>query len=216
MSSTNKRVLAGTAAAAMALLMFGFVLFATAVTREHDSLIGNADGIVVLTGGELRVAEGARLLSLGKAPRLLISGVNPRTSRHDLHRLTKLTDAQFNCCVDLGYIAQDTVGNASETKAWVDRRRLTKLIVVTSSYHMPRGLAELAIEMPGVTLVPHPVTPRSMRQGAWWLNAFSTRVLLSEYVKFLPAAARLAAARLVRPNDDSSVAGRPAMLNGKI
>lgn len=216
MSRITKRVLAGIAASSAALLVFGFVLFAATVTRFRDGVPAAADGIVVLTGGELRVAEGARLLGLGKGRRLLISGVNPRTGRHDLHRLTGLPDAQFDCCVDLGYIARDTVGNASETKAWAESHHYATLIVVTSSYHMPRGLAELQIEMPGIRLIPHPVTPRSMRQGAWWLNAFSTRVLLAEYVKYLPAALRLAAVRLVRTVDDDALAGRPAAINGKI
>lgn len=195
--------------------MFGFVLFANAVTRDHDPLPRAADGIVVLTGGELRIAEGARLLARGLGRRMLISGVNQRTSRQDLVRITRLGEAQFDCCVDLGYDAQDTAGNASETKVWAERQRFATLIVVTSSYHMPRGLAELAIEMPQIRLIPHPVTPRSMRNEAWWLHPMTMRVLVAEYVKFLPSAARLTAARLMRPFDASSLAGVAAIFNGR-
>ncbi len=187
------------AAASTAVVVFGFVLFATAVTRDRVDPDLRADGIVVLTGGELRIAEGARLLARGKARRMLISGVNPRTSRHDLMRLSGLSEAQFNCCVDLGYGALDTIGNATETRIWAEQRQFSSVIVVTSSYHMPRGLAELALEMPRVQLVPHAVVPPSIRHTGWWLHLTTTRVLLGEYVKFLPAAARLTVSRLVGP-----------------
>lgn len=193
-------------AAAAALAIFGFVLFATAVTRDAPQPEDKADGIVVLTGGDLRVAEGARLLAAGYGKRLLISGVNPRTGRQDVLRLTGLGEAQFDCCVDLGYGAQDTVGNANEARIWTEQQRFSSLIVVTSSYHMPRGLAELAIQMPRLRLIPHAVTPRGLRTRAWWLHFATTRVLLSEYVKLLPAMARLAVTRLARPFEASSLA----------
>ena len=104
---------------------------------------GPADGIVVLTGGDFRILEGARLLQEGRATRMLISGVDAKTSRDDLLKLSGLPPTTFNCCVDLGYFAQNTVGNAEETRAWAQSRKLGRLIVVTSSYHMPRSLAEL-------------------------------------------------------------------------
>lgn len=204
------------AAAIAALAVFGFVLFAVAATREASSPAEHADAIVVLTGGEQRLAEGARLLSKGYGRRLLISGVNERTSRHDLHRLSGLGEAEFNCCVDLGYVAKDTIGNASETRAWAMKQGFDSLIVVTSSYHMPRSLAELSIEMPDVRLIPHAVTPRSLRQTAWWLHFTTTRVLVSEYIKFLPAAARLTANRILRPFSANSVARATEASEGKI
>ena len=38
----------------------GFVLFALTVTQEPSGSEASADGIVVLTGGEQRILEGAR------------------------------------------------------------------------------------------------------------------------------------------------------------
>lgn len=203
------------AAATMALVVFGFVLFATAVTRDRTDADVRADGIVVLTGGELRIAEGARLLSRGKARRMLISGVNPRTSRQDVMRIAGLSETEFNCCIDLGYGALDTIGNATETRQWVEQRQFTSLIVVTSSYHMPRGLAELALEMPHVQLVPHAVVPPSLRHTGWWLHLTTTRVLIAEYVKYLPAAARLTAQRLMAPFEERSPGNGSATVSGR-
>lgn len=182
----------------LALLVFGFALFATSVMREQPVVEGNADGIIVLTGGDFRILEGGRLLQQGRANRMLISGVNAKTSRDDLMKLSSLEPATFDCCVDVGYAAQDTLGNAEEARTWVNDRKLSRLFVVTSIYHMPRSLAELALALPGVEFIPDPVIPRKFQNRAWWLHPTATKILLSEYVKFLPVAARLATMRYLK------------------
>jgi uncharacterized SAM-binding protein YcdF (DUF218 family) len=204
-----KRAMIGTGAAGLWLLAFGFVVFASTAMREPDPNTGKADGIVVLTGGESRIVEAARLLKQGRAQRLLISGVNAQTRQQDLQRVSGLNEQQFNCCVDLGYTALDTVGNATEARTWAEARKFDSLIVVTSNYHMPRSLAELGLVLPNTRLIPHPVKPRTMASDAWWLNFTTTRNLVAEYLKFLPSAARLAMARALRPFENSSVAAAP-------
>lgn len=201
-----KRVTIGAAGLAIWLLVFGFVMFAAQVMREPPSEGTRADGIVVLTGGQTRIVEGAKLLKQKRGERLLISGVNKQTSREQLVKLSGLTEAEFACCVDLGYTAQDTIGNAYETRRWAEARGYASLIVVTSSYHMPRSLAELARAMPAATLIPHPVVPQSFRNEAWWLHMRTTSILVSEYLKFLPAAARLTATRVLGSLTTSSLA----------
>jgi uncharacterized SAM-binding protein YcdF (DUF218 family) len=109
-----------------------------------------------------------------------------------------LPDALFACCVDVDYAAHTTSGNADETRAWAERRHLKRLLVVTSSYHMPRSLTELRRTLPGIDLVPFPVVSNKVQTGRWWMDAYTARVLFSEYVKFLPSAARYAVERLVR------------------
>ena len=183
------------AGAFLGLFVFGFVLFAASVMREDIASLEPADGIIVLTGGDFRITEGARLLREGKAKRLLISGVNEKTTRDDLIKLSGLSAETFNCCVELGYTAQDTIGNAEEARTWVTGRKIKRLIVVTSSYHMPRSLAELALALPEVTLVADPVVARPFREGEWWMKPMVARILLSEYVKFLPVAVRLVGVR---------------------
>ncbi len=193
------RLAVGAAGLAVALFVFGFILFAAVVMREQAPFAGKADGIIVLTGGDFRIGEGARLLQEGRAGLMLISGVNAKTSRDDLIKLSGLPSATFDCCVELGYAAQDTEGNAVEARTWVNGRGLTRLIIVTSSYHMPRSLAELAIALPEAQLIPHSVVPLKFRSPAWWLHPSAARLLLSEYVKFLPVVVRLAIVRYVAP-----------------
>ena len=175
----------------------GFVVFARAVASYVPPPAARADAIVVLTGGELRLMAAARLLAEGRGTRLLISGVNRQTSRDDLKRLSGLSERLFACCVDIDF-AERTTGNADETKAWAAARRFTRLIIVTSSYHMPRSLTELGRVMPDVVLVPHPVVSNKLHTKRWWTDAYTARVLFAEYLKFLPSAARYGVARLLR------------------
>lgn len=187
------------AAVGVPLLAFaaGFVMFARAVADYAPAPAGRADAIVVLTGGELRLVAAAKLLAEGRGKRLLISGVNRQTSRDDLKRLSGLSKRLFACCVDVDY-AEHTTANADETKAWAKARRFSRLIIVTSNYHMPRSLTELGRVMPGVVLVPHAVVPNKLHAKRWWSDAHTARVLFAEYLKFLPSAARYGAARLLR------------------
>lgn len=198
-------------AAAVASVAFaaGFLMFARAVA---DYVPGSppprADAIVVLTGGELRLVAGARLLKEGRGQRLLISGVNPQTTHADLKRLSGLPERLFAARVDVDY-AHTTSGNAEETSAWAKAKGYTRLIIVTSSYHMPRSLTEFGRAMPGVVLIPHPVVSSRLNARRWWADRFTARVLLGEYVRFLPSAARYGFARLLRWQG-SAVAARAA------
>jgi uncharacterized SAM-binding protein YcdF (DUF218 family) len=176
----------------------GFVIFASSVAGFAPAGGLTADAIVVLTGGEHRLSEAGKLLSEHRGRRLLISGVNRATTHADVYRMTGLSAERFKCCVDVGYAAHDTMGNAEETRAWANANRFSKLIIVTSSYHMPRSLVELGRVMPAATLVPYAVVSRNVRNQAWWLHGATARLLFSEYVKFLPSAARFYAARLLK------------------
>ncbi len=198
------------AAVAASALVFGFMLFAISVMREQEVAatppVSKADGIVVLTGAAARISAGAHLLREGHGKRLLISGVNRITTKQDVERLSGLDHKSFTCCVDLGYEALDTVGNADETRTWANANGYHTLIVVTSSYHMPRALAELALAMPDTDFIPHTVTPKDFPDSGWWLSVRTTRYLLSEYVKYLPAVARLATQRVMGWGASHSVA----------
>lgn len=207
---TPARTIVGLFALGVSVIGFGFVLFANAVMREPETHDVRADGIVVLTGGQTRISEAARLLKDGRGERLLISGVNTKIGRPSLIKISGIDEKTFNCCVDLGYGALNTVGNAEETRRWAEAFGYDRLIVVTASYHMPRSLAELARAMPEIELLPHPVSPDGLREKVWWLDATTTRLLAAEYIKFLPAAVRLAVTRGMAPWQADSITASSA------
>ncbi|CAN5247787.1 YdcF family protein [soil metagenome] len=167
-----------------------------------------ADAIVALTGPSAeRVNAAIRLLEQDKGARLLISGVNPQVRRQELRALTPGSNALFNCCVDLGFEAENTVGNAQEIADWARKRGYRHLIVVTSDYHMPRSLLEIRSVAPGLTLTPYAVETPSLDNSRWWKAAVTARRMTLEYLKYLAVLAREAGHRLTRhhPERDPAV-----------
>lgn len=181
---------------AVFMLVIGFFIFTGGLQRSQPEP-RTADGIAVLTGGVARIDEAMKLLAQGKAKRLLITGVNRTTSTEELKQLASQGDQLFSCCVDIDKEARNTIDNATETSQWVAQHHYTSIIVVTSNYHMPRALAELGRVMPGVTLIPYAVVENNVHLDCWWTYPGTTRLLISEYLKYLPALARLGATQLV-------------------
>ena len=180
--------------------------------------VARADGIVVLTGGPLRLEAAGALLEGGRADQLLVSGVNLRATEPQVRRLLGVSDANFACCVELGFEARDTIGNARETTAWFERLSDEEvgtlgrgegrsLIVVTSNYHMLRALHELKRSLPDVALTPYAVQGLDLR-GDWWRSAANWRLLVSEYGKLFLA--RMREVPVLGPAVGSVVAPPPA------
>jgi uncharacterized SAM-binding protein YcdF (DUF218 family) len=169
----------------------GFVFFARYIEYQEPTTLPPADGVVALTGGSERVLDAVELLARGRARRLLITGVNQQTSRHEIARLMPNFQQLFDCCIDLGREALNTAGNADETRRWVEANAIrSSLIVVTSNYHMPRALVELRSALPRLELIPYPVVSDRLRNSDWRSDAHVARLLAVEYVKFLAAIVR--------------------------
>jgi hypothetical protein len=56
---------------------------------------------------------------------------------------------------------------------------------------MPRALAELAHQLPDAALIPFPVVSDRLRIEPWWSNSETTKLVLSEYLKYLFAKLRM-------------------------
>jgi uncharacterized SAM-binding protein YcdF (DUF218 family) len=178
------------AVAGVVVLGFGFFLFVSQVPDEEVNLTSNADGIVVLTGAATRIPDAIELLNAKHGKRLLITGVHPTTRAREISRLMPLNQQIFNCCVDLDRSALNTFGNALETRRWARERGFTSLIVVTSNWHMPRAMAELAHQLPDATLIAYPVLSDKIKSSAWLTDPEIMRLLVSEYLKYLFAVVR--------------------------
>jgi len=188
-------LVAGVAAAGM--FAAGLLLFVSQIDQSPPNGNVRADAIVVLTGGDSRVTEAVRLLAAGRGQRLLISGVHPETTTAMLRRINPEAERLFDCCIDLDRNARDTIENADETRRWLARRGFRSVIVVTSSYHMPRGLVELRRALPSLKLIPYPVVPARLRLDTWWAHPGTFRLLTSEFVKYVVSLARCAGVRLM-------------------
>ena len=169
----------------------GLLWFIGHVPEAEIPLRGGADGIVALAGGASRVADAMELLAAGRGKRLLISGANRATNSKEISRINPEFAPWVRCCVDFDW-SVNTLGNAIETRRWAQSRGFRSLIVVTSNYHMPRALAEIANQLPDVNLVPFPVITDRRRAEPWWAEAATARRMFSEYVKYIYARFRMA------------------------
>lgn len=175
---------------AIALIFGGFLRFADSVTTLKPPLDPRADAIVVLTGGYQRIDQAVELLQKGAGKRLLISGVHPTTTPKQIRRMTQASPELFTCCVDVGYDALDTIGNAQEASNWIHQRGYKSVLVVTNNYHMPRSLAELAYVDAETQFIPYPVVNSDLKTSDWFTDPNAVRVMLAEYAKVLFAGAR--------------------------
>jgi uncharacterized SAM-binding protein YcdF (DUF218 family) len=167
---------------AAALVFGGFLRFADSVTTLKPPPDPRADAIVVLTGGYQRIDQAVELLQKGAGKRLLISGVHPTTTRAQLRKMTQAAPELFACCVDIGYDALDTIGNAEEASNWIHAKGY--------KYHMPRSLSELAYVDPETQFIPYPVVNTDLKSSNWFTDPNAMRVMLAEYAKVLLAGAR--------------------------
>ncbi len=170
----------------------GLVWFAHNIPSAETAQIPDTmtDAVVVLTGGPLRLKAGLEVLEAGRAKKLFVSGVSRGVDRAELlHAAQKPGDA-LACCIVLGHEAEDTIGNAVETRAWMEHEGFHSLRLVTASFHMQRSLLEFRRAMPEVTIVPHPVFPEGFMRTQWWAWPGTFALIVTEYQKYMVASAR--------------------------
>lgn len=168
----------------------GFLWFADSVASMRPPEGAKGDAIIVLTGGYQRIEQAVGLLRDGVGKRLLISGVNPATTRSQIRKMTQGSSDMFSCCVDMGYKAMDTIGNANEAASWIRDHNYSAIIVVTNNYHMHRSLHELRNASPQTEFIPYPVISADLARTNWFSEPDVVRTMLYEYLKFVAAAGR--------------------------
>src|SRR5260370_20233081 len=145
------------------------------------------DAIVVLTGGRLRLETGLELFAAGRAKKLFVSGVNQRVDRDELLRALGPLPQRAACCIAVGHEADNTLGNARETANWMHEEGYKSLRLVTSWYHMRRGLLEFGRAMPQAAMIAHPVFAHHLDPERWWSWHGAPMLIIGEYDKYLVA-----------------------------
>ncbi len=157
----------------------------------EEAALPRADAIVVLGGGShygwlrrsnvsaedlesSRLAAGARAWLAGRAPRIILSGggdgasSEARTMARAISRLGVPSSALM-----LEERSRNTRDNARYTAALAQRHRVRSVLLVTSSLHMPRAIAEFRAA--GIDAVAVSVPERATRSN-WrerWLPSHS-------------------------------------------
>ena len=125
---------------ATAIVISGLQHFVLTLPSASGKRLQYTDGIVVMTGGQQRLADGLHLLTEGIAGKMLISGVGDGVSRAVLVQQLGLDERQVNtlfCCVDLDFAAKDTRGNAIAARRWALENNMRSLRLVTANFICP-------------------------------------------------------------------------------
>ncbi len=139
---------------------FGLWYFLQATRYPIVDRTTHTDAVIALTGGSGRISAAVALLQSGVSDRLFISGVNPETEPPELARLNGQSGGLFRCCVVIGHRATNTIENASESAEWIMQNNYKSVRLVTSDYHLPRALLDFRMALPGVAIIPSPVTAK--------------------------------------------------------
>jgi len=177
---------------------FGAYVFSLPKVKAAQATDTKADAIVALTGGDARLETAVALLENGVGKKLLITGVHPQTKKEELKAMLHGGD-RFDCCVDLGFTATDTRGNAREAALWAHQNGYRSLVIVTAAYHMPRSLLEFGNEMPDVRITPYPVEIDAADPANGW-DLKTLRILNGEYVKYAASLARVTIEHATEPH----------------
>ncbi|MDE1153800.1 MAG: YdcF family protein [Micavibrio sp.] len=145
-----------------------------------------ADAVVVLTGGSNRLNTGFKLLDDKMGKKLFISGVARGVEVRELFEQWKEEDdTSLDCCVVLGFEAEDTIGNARETIAWLRKEGYNSIFLVTANYHMRRAMLDFSTLSPDLAITPWPVQPAGLDMQDWWRDPAYRSLILREYFKYL-------------------------------
>ncbi len=172
------------------LWVIGFANFLRSIPIHTPGDIVKSDAIIVLTGGPKRLEVGITLLEKGKAALLFVSGVNEKVTRSDILNLfdegkIPKSPKLFNCCITLGYTAENTRGNARESLQWVGDNSLSSIILVTSNYHMQRAYLEFKSQNPNIKITQYPVFNGQFRLLSWLIHSDKFVLLFLEFHKLI-------------------------------
>jgi uncharacterized SAM-binding protein YcdF (DUF218 family) len=178
----------------LCLLMIAAMRWQAVLTSLGAFLIDSqppqqADLVLVL-GGDFwgpRVLAGAELARLRYAPIALISGP-PYKNRPE-------GDLAVEFLVSKGYPrelfgvfghhASSTIAEANALRGELARRKVKRVLLVTSSHHSRRATIVLTLFCPGVQFISIPAPDDQYHVAKWWNDDNSRKVFFSEWSKIL-------------------------------
>jgi uncharacterized SAM-binding protein YcdF (DUF218 family) len=127
-----------------------------------------ADAVLVLTGGENRIAEGYRVWKEGMGKELFILGAGREAKLSNILPGGSKVSPDSLPRIHVEGWSENTLENAFSAKSAVVSRSYRKVILITSDYHVPRAYLAFQTILPAtVTISVIPVKSDWRRRGAW-------------------------------------------------
>jgi uncharacterized SAM-binding protein YcdF (DUF218 family) len=148
-----------------------------------------SDVIVVISGDEAlaRYRDGVRLYRAGWAPRLLFSGAawDGTHSNAEVMRTLAIADGIPESDILVDPTADDTYGNAVNTRNLMAAHGLRSAILVTSPYHLQRAVLTFrgVFDGSGIRVIGRSAPDGEWRKTNWWLRSETRALTVRELEK---------------------------------
>jgi len=148
-----------------------------------------SDAIVVISGDEAlaRYRDGVRLYRAGWAPRLIFSGAtwDGTHSNAEVMRALALEDGVPDSAILVDPQADDTYGNAVNTRDLMMAHGLKSAILVTSPYHLQRATLTFrgVFEGTGIRVIGRSAPDGAWRKTNWWMQPDTRSLTVRELEK---------------------------------
>ncbi|MEG8099189.1 YdcF family protein [Candidatus Liberibacter brunswickensis] len=171
----------------MCLMFFiiGFISFINCVQRMRIPNHPLVNAIVVLTGEKIRIEKSFELLENNIGSKVFISGVHHSVSKDILIKKIPIKKDLAECCIDIGYKALNTSGNATEISEWAKKHNFHHVLIVTHDYHIIRTFLELNRVNNTINFIPYPIISPSVQNNNLILNMRMLIIIFIEYLKIL-------------------------------
>ncbi len=144
--------------------IIGFLYFALTIKYEPNDKYSKTDAIIVLTGETKRITEGIKELSNNLANKLFISGVHYSAPIKLIIQQTIDDLGKDNIEIKNTLInkietgkAENTIENAIESMAWIEKNNIKSIRLITSFYHIPRSRLLFNKYLPNTIIIDHPI-----------------------------------------------------------
>lgn len=158
-------------------------------TPSQEASCVSADAIVAVSGGDTNARTDAaiELYRQGWAPLLIFSGAaqDPQApSNAQAMKDRAITQGVPADDVVIEEFARNTAENAANTSAFINKRDLSRIVLVTSAYHQRRASLEFGARLGGaVQIVNAPVAQDKQWGRFWWLTPGGWWLASGELIK---------------------------------
>jgi uncharacterized SAM-binding protein YcdF (DUF218 family) len=161
----------------------GFLLEGPLEPLQHS------DVIIVVSGDEAlaRYRDGIRLFQAGWAPRILFSGAawDGTHSNADVMRAMAVADGVPQSAILVDPTADDTYGNAVNTRDLLVQHGLQSAVLVTSPYHLNRAVLTFrgVYDGTGIRVIGRSAPDGEWRKTNWWMQPETRSLTVRELEK---------------------------------
>jgi uncharacterized SAM-binding protein YcdF (DUF218 family) len=177
-----KRVLAIIAGLLLVAPVAGFFLFLAEVQGSSGKKLEKADVIVALSGDPRRIEIAVDLLKKGFGSRLIIVG---QDNQQEVELLHKSDPSLFTCCVQVDHSSKNTAQDAQLVSKLIGRRTINTILLVTSSFHLPRAKNELEHVLPNARIIGYGILDEFYQPARVFTNSDVASAFVRQYLMYI-------------------------------